>query len=41
MDTEGMSSPQAAEWFLKEHPEVWSSWVDEEVRAKVSKALGL
>ncbi|SMG13548.1 ABC transporter substrate-binding protein [Dethiosulfovibrio salsuginis] len=39
MDAEGMTHDEAARWFLREHPDLWASWVDEEVRVKVLAAL--
>lgn len=41
MDTDHMTHAEAAEWFLREHPDLWASWVDDNVRQKVLVALGL
>lgn len=41
MDTDKMTHAETAKWFLREHPDLWASWVDDDVREKVMIALGL
>lgn len=36
---EGSTTEDAAKWFLKEHEDLWTTWVDEEVTAKVKEAI--
>ncbi len=40
MQDNDASADEAAEWFLKEHPDLWAGWVPEEVAEKVKAALG-
>ena len=39
IETEGKDVEEAATYFLKTHPEVWKSWVPDNVAERVQKAL--
>lgn len=39
IETEGKDVEEAATYFLKTHPEVWKTWVPDEVAQRVQKAL--
>lgn len=39
METSGGNVDDAAEWFLREYEELWTSWVPVDVAAKVKAAL--
>lgn len=39
MQDNDASSDEAAQWFLKEHEEVWTQWVPDDVAAKVKESL--
>ncbi|MNC44215.1 glycine betaine transporter periplasmic subunit [compost metagenome] len=39
MSKDRIESPELAKLFLKEHPEVWHSWVSEDAAKKVDAAL--
>ena len=39
MTRERIESPKLARMFLKEHPEVWHAWVDEDAAKKIEAAL--
>src|SRR5699024_6924242 len=39
MDENDASPEEAAEWWMEEHEDLWTSWVDDEVAEKVKDAL--
>jgi glycine betaine/proline transport system substrate-binding protein len=39
MEDEGASPEEAAAWWMKEHEDVWTKWVSDDVAQKVKKAL--
>lgn len=39
MKDEGASAEETAEWFLKQHPELWTQWVTPEIAEKVKAKL--
>ncbi|MFD2042833.1 ABC transporter substrate-binding protein [Ornithinibacillus salinisoli] len=39
MDENGVEPDEAAKWWMKEHEDIWTSWVSEEVAEKVKDAL--
>lgn len=39
MQDKNVNTKEAAKWFLKEHEDVWTKWVPDDVAAKVKEAL--
>ncbi len=38
-DNEGATTEDAAKWFLNEHEDLWTNWVEEDVATKVKEAI--